>query len=74
MSFDPPTIAQAIEVIVRHQPGLTQQEIAKMLFGEAGYQQRVNQDCAWLASKGYIKSDEGRPARYSPGRPGSAGS
>ena len=73
MSFDPPTIAQAIEVIVRYRPnGITQTEIAETIFGPRpeGYQQRVNQDCAWLTNRGYIRRDDGRPARYFNGRPG----
>lgn len=74
MGFAPPTIAQAIEVLVRNRPGLTQTEIAKIIFGEEnGYQQRVNQDCSWMVGKGYIKSDGGRPARYTVGRPGPVG-
>lgn len=73
MGFRAPTNAQAIEVIVRHQPGLTQSQIAQTLFGTRGYQQRVNGDVRWLEQAGYIKSDGGRPARYSAGRPGPSG-
>ena len=70
MSFDPPMIAQAIEVIVRHRPGITERELAETIFGDKGYQQRVNSDCSWLRGLGYIKRDDSRPARYTAGRPG----
>ncbi len=71
MAFDPPTVAQAIEVVVRHRPGLSQREIAEAIFGEKGYAQRVNQDLNWLESMGYITRDEGGDViRYSASRPG----
>jgi hypothetical protein len=72
MGFRPPTIAQAIEVIVRHHAdGVTEDEIAEAIFGPGGYRQRVQKDCAWLAKEGYIKKDgRGPAARYSGGRKG----
>jgi hypothetical protein len=74
MGFEPPIIAQAIEVIVRYRPsGVTERELAETIFGPhpEGYQQRVNQDCRWLADQGYIRRDENsRPYRYFKGRPG----
>ncbi len=69
MSFDPPIVAQAIEVIVRHRPGITQKELAEAIFGTEGYPQRINWDCRWLTSLGYIRRDKSRPARYTVGRP-----
>jgi hypothetical protein len=69
MGFRPPTNAQAIEVIIRHRPGLTELEIAEAIFGKKAYQQRVNADCRWLTAQGYI-TKAGRPARYIPARPG----
>jgi hypothetical protein len=73
VSFDPPTVAQAIEVIVRHRAnGITQAELTEAIFGPHGHipQQRVAQDCRWLTNIGCIRSDDGRPARYFKGRPG----
>jgi hypothetical protein len=70
MSFAPPTIAQAIEVLVRHRPGITERQLAEGIFGGDGYQQRVNSDCRWLISMGYIKRDDSRPAGYTSTRPG----
>jgi len=70
MAFDPPMIAQAIEVIVRHRPGVTEREIAEAIFGENAYQQRVNTDCRLLADLGYIRREGDRPFRYFPGRAG----
>jgi hypothetical protein len=74
MGFKPPTNAQAIEVIVRHQPGLSQAEIAKALFGKDGYQQQVNQDVNWLERQGYIISEGENPKRYKANRPGPSAS
>jgi hypothetical protein len=69
--FEPPIIAQAIEVIVRHRPGVTERDLYEAIFGEEGYQQRVNSDCRWLTNLGYLRRDDSaRPARYFPGRPG----
>jgi hypothetical protein len=70
MGFDPPVVAQAVEVIVRHRPGITEKELAEAIFGRGGYPQRVNSECRWLISLGYIKRDKSRPARYSAGRLG----
>ena len=71
MAFDPPTIAQAIEVVIRHRPGLSQSEIAEAIFGDKGYPQRVNQDLSWLEGIGYIKSDKASGViRYSSARAG----
>jgi predicted transcriptional regulator len=71
MAFDPPTIAQAIEVVVRHRPDLSQNEIAQAIFGNAGYPQRVNQDLGWLENAGYITRDNSSGvARYRVARPG----
>jgi hypothetical protein len=72
MTFDRPIIAQAIEVIVRHRPGITERELAEAIFGkDEAYQQRVNSDCSWLRSMGYIRRDDAtRPGRYYPVRPG----
>ena len=42
MAFDPPTVAQAIEVLGRYRPGMTPLEIARALFGDDDDPQRVN--------------------------------
>jgi hypothetical protein len=71
MSFEAPIIAQALEVIVRHRPGITQRELAEAIFGSKGSQQRVNQDCSLLTGLGYIiRDDTSGVARYSKGRAG----
>jgi hypothetical protein len=75
MGFDPPTIAQAIEVIVCHRPGITEMNLARAIFGPEAYQQRVNSDCTWMTNAGYILRDDSTgPARYFPGPPGPPGS
>jgi hypothetical protein len=48
------TVHERIEALVGKRPGLTESEIAAELFGEEGYQQRVNQDCRWLVGQGRI--------------------
>ncbi len=57
-------VYQRIEDAVRDRPGLSQAEIANVVFGPSGYQQQVNQDCAWLVREGRIVRGKGRPARY----------
>jgi hypothetical protein len=50
------SILKRIEQLVEEQPGLTQSELAKVLFGaEEGYQQRVNEDCRLLVARGTIE-------------------
>jgi hypothetical protein len=46
------TIAQAIDVIVRHRPGLTRQEI------EAAIGSREGNNCAWLVANGHLRLDK----------------
>ncbi len=68
------TIAEKIEKVVRRRPGLSKVEIARAVVG-VPVQQRVNADVNWLVREGRIQSDEGWPARFTPGRslqPGSA--
>jgi hypothetical protein len=73
MSFDPPTIAQAIEVIFRHHAnGITHTELAEAIFGP-------RPDRLSTASKsglrlacwaGLHQTRWWSPARYFKGRPG----
>ena len=50
------SILRRIEKLVEEQPGLTQLELSKELFGaEKGYQQRVNEDCRLLVDGGKIE-------------------
>jgi|GEM_PF-276139 len=60
----PSTIYERIEAAVAEHPGMSQAEMAKALFGDEGYQQRVNQDCAWLVRAGRLVRAKGRPARF----------
>lgn len=54
------TIAQAIDVIVRHRPGISQRELHEAL------QADVRKDCNWLVEKGHIllNEDKGHAAYY----------
>ena len=49
------TIHERILAEVARKPHLTEHEIAQALFGQDGYQQRVNQDCRWLVSQGKLQ-------------------
>lgn len=61
------TIADDILALVerkQHRLKLTAEDIAEMLFGQAGgYQQRVNSDCNLLVDRGkLVKKGNGGPA------------
>lgn len=57
------TVHEQIEDLVGRRPGLTEAEIASILFGADGYQQRVNSDCRWLVGQGRIRRQgDGGPA------------
>lgn len=49
------TIGDVLEFLVKNGPGRTEAELADAIFGKAGYQQRVNQDCQLLANSGRIE-------------------
>ena len=54
------TIAQAIDVIVRHRPGITQRELCEAI-GVGS----VANDCGYLAEEGYVRRDDSTGvARY----------
>jgi hypothetical protein len=56
------TVAQAVDVIVRHRPGITESELGEAVNAD------VQHDCEWLTRQGYIRRDETtRPFRYFPG-------
>jgi hypothetical protein len=48
-------VAQKIVEVVQRQPGITELEIAKAIYGPAAVQQQVNQDCRLLARNGVIE-------------------
>jgi hypothetical protein len=50
-----PTAAFRVEELIRKRPRMTEAEIAKVLFGAAAYQQKVNGVCRELISKGLVK-------------------
>jgi hypothetical protein len=66
------TIMDVLRFLIAKGPGRTEAELAKAIFGDDGYLQRVNQDCALLARLGQIKRQgAGGPAdpyRYFPSR------
>lgn len=54
--------------LIERRPGLTQVELAEAMFGDTGYQQRVNQDCTLLERRGLVEARE-TPMRYYPKAP-----
>ncbi len=64
------TMADEVEALITRRPGLTEEEIAKVLFGEAATQQKVCKACAsLLKSRRIERSGKGGrtdPFRYFP--------
>jgi hypothetical protein len=60
-------IADQIETLVTHRPGLTEAEIAVALFGDAGYPARVARSCMTLMKSRRIERS-GRGGRSDPFR------
>lgn len=58
-------LTDRITDLVRRKPGMTERELAEELFGETGYQQRVNSDCRLLIARGVLK----RSGKGGPGDP-----
>lgn len=48
------TVYQRIKERVTEQPGLTEAELALAIFGDDGYQQRVNSTCRRMIERGEI--------------------
>jgi hypothetical protein len=58
-------LADDIDLLVSHRPGLTELALAKSLFGHVGYQQRVNSTCRHLFREGRVE----RRGTGGPGHP-----
>lgn len=48
-------VSQRILEVVKKRPGLTELEIAEAIYGPGAVQQRVNQDCRLLVSRGLLE-------------------
>jgi hypothetical protein len=59
------TLAEEIYDLVSRKSGLTEAEIARMIFGRHGYQQQVNSACRQLAEAGRVE----RQGKGGPGNP-----
>jgi hypothetical protein len=63
-------LADDIELVVFRRPGLTEIELARELFGNRAYQQRVNSTCRRLIQQGRLVRHEnggpGHPFTYHP--------
>ena len=64
------TIGEALQFLIENGPGRTEAQLAEAIFGDKGYQQRVNSDCTLLVGKGLIErcgeGGPGDPFRYFP--------
>lgn len=64
-------LADDIELLVFRSPGVTEAELAKELFGNRAYQQRVNSTCRRLIQQGRVmrhgNGGPGDPFTYHPG-------
>ena len=49
------TLAQVLTFLIEKAPGRTEAALAEAIFGDFGYQQRVNGDCRLLESRGIIE-------------------
>ena len=65
-------IIDVLEFLIRSAPGRTQRQLAQAIFGDNGYQQRVNQDCSLLVNVGRAEcrgtGNSGEPFTYWPAR------
>ena len=49
------TLADVLVFLIEKTPGRTEAQLADAVFGDSGYQQRVNGDCRLLESRGIIE-------------------
>ena len=56
-------LADHIDQLVSHRPGMTELALAKSLFGRVGYQQRVNSTCRRLFREGHPEQAWDRRSR-----------
>lgn len=49
------TIAEVLKFLIENGEGRSEKQLAEAIFGEKGYQQRVNSDCALLVSRGEVE-------------------
>ena len=65
-------LADHIDQLVSHRPGMAEPALAKSLFGRVGYQQRVNSTCRRVFREGHLErrgnGGPGHPFTYYPGR------
>jgi hypothetical protein len=67
MVFPKPTVAQAIEVIVRYRAPIDLVQLAMAIFGSGDRASDLRKDLAWLVKEGHLRVDAGK---YFPGRIG----
>lgn len=49
------TLADVLRYLIENGPGRTESQLAEAIFGNLGYQQRVNADCRLLESRGRVE-------------------
>ena len=64
------TIIEVLQFLIENGHGRTEAQLAEAIFGQEGYQQRVNGDCRLLVDRGKVeRRGDGGPAdpfRYFP--------
>ena len=48
-------LANDLEVLIARMPGMTESQLAKMMYGNDGYQQKVNSACRQLVHAGRVE-------------------
>jgi hypothetical protein len=69
MSFDPTTVAQTIEGVVRYRPQMTARELAEVIFGDQNRAGDLAKDLDWMWREKIIgRNPDGSyfPARNGP--------
>lgn len=57
-----PTISDVLLFLIKNGPGRTEVQLAEAMFGQSGYQQRVNGNCRLLVNRGLVRrTGEGGP-------------
>lgn len=64
-------LIDVLQYLIEKGPGRTELQLSKAIYGEAGVQQRVNQDCRLLEGRGLVER-RGEPFTYWPAASNSA--
>lgn len=54
------SLADVIDFILHHRPGLSESDLAAAIYGAPGYRQEIEQSCSRLVSAGQLERRSGR--------------